>query len=87
MNMKKTHKWIISILLMIAISGTVQAQEEILNMILNPLTIILVFVVIVVAIFLLIGLTYISRYEVGIKTKKMFGAKMPQDKSLLEMVR
>lgn len=44
----------------------------------TPLNVIIVFLAIIILIFLLSGLTYISRYEVGIKTKKMFGAKMPQ---------
>jgi hypothetical protein len=37
-------------------------------------------VVIILALIFLLGLTYIGRYEVGIKTKKMFGAKMSQGK-------
>jgi len=35
-------------------------------------------VVVVLVIFALAGITYVSRYEVGIKTKRMFGEKMPQ---------
>lgn len=78
MDMKKMKsKLLVAIILMIVASGTAQAQG-IIDMVLSPFTIILVFVVIIVLIFLFIGLTYISRYEVGIKTKKMFGAKMPQ---------
>lgn len=77
---KMKNKLFIALILMIAISGTAQAQETqgIIDTVLNPFTIILVFIVIVVVLFLLSGIVYISRYEVGIKTKKMFGAKMPQ---------
>lgn len=46
----------------------------------NLLYIILAPIAFIIAIFFLSGLVYISRYEVGIKTKKMFGAKMPQGK-------
>lgn len=78
MDTKNTkNKLLIAIIFMIAISGTAQAQG-IIDTILNPFTIIFVFIVIIVLLFLLTGLTYISRYEVGIKTKKMFGAKMSQ---------
>ncbi len=42
------------------------------------LNIILVFLGIILIIFFLAGLVHIARYEVGIRTKKMFGAKMPQ---------
>lgn len=42
------------------------------------LNIIIIFLVIIPFFFFLAGLTYIRRYEVGIRTKKMFGAKMPQ---------
>ncbi len=38
----------------------------------------LVFLGIILLIFLSTGLVHITRYEVGIRTKKMFGAKMPQ---------
>jgi hypothetical protein len=44
------------------------------------LYVILIPIVFVLGLFFLSGLTYIGRYEVGIKTKKMFGAKMPQGK-------
>ncbi len=33
---------------------------------------------IALVIFVLAGIVYVSRYQVGIKTKKMFGKKMPQ---------
>ncbi len=33
---------------------------------------------IALVIFVLAGIVYVSRYKVGIKTKRMFGAKMPQ---------
>jgi SPFH domain / Band 7 family len=46
----------------------------------NLLYILIVPVVIIAGLFFLSGLVYISRYEVGIKTKKMFGAKMAQGK-------
>lgn len=46
----------------------------------NLLYILTVPVVIVAGLFFLSGLVYIGRYEVGIKTKKMFGAKMAQGK-------
>ena len=79
MDTKKTrNKLLATIILIVTTSGIARAQEGILNAIINPLTIILVILIIVAGIFLFIGLTYISRYEVGIKTKKMFGAKMPQ---------
>lgn len=78
MDTKNTkNKLLAALTLMIAASGTAQAQG-IIDTILNPFTIIFVFIVIIVLLFLLTGLTYISRYEVGIKTKKMFGAKMSQ---------
>lgn len=78
MEKKRTiNRLLGAIIFMIAASGTVQAQG-ILDIIFNPSTIILVFIVIIVLMFLFTGLTYISRYQVGIKTKKMFGAKMPQ---------
>jgi len=78
MDTKNTKsKLLAAIILMIVASGTAQAQG-ILDTVFNPFIIIFVFIVIIVLIFLLTGLTYISRYEVGIKTKKMFGAKMPQ---------
>ena len=38
----------------------------------------MVFSGILLLIFFLTGLVYIARYEVGIITKKIFGAKMPQ---------
>lgn len=81
MDTKNTkNKLLVTIILMIAISGTAQAQEAqgIIDTVLNPFAIILGFIAIVVVLFLLSGIVYISRYEVGIKTKKMFGAKMPQ---------
>jgi uncharacterized membrane protein YqiK len=78
MDTKNTkNKLLVALILMIAIGGTAQAQG-IVDTIFNPFTIILVVVVIVAILFLLSGIVYISRYEVGIKTKKMFGAKMPQ---------
>jgi len=46
----------------------------------NLLYILIVPVVIIAGIFFLSGLVIIGRYEVGIKTKKMFGAKMAQGK-------
>jgi regulator of protease activity HflC (stomatin/prohibitin superfamily) len=46
--------------------------------IINIFTIIIVFIVIIVGLFILSGIVLISRYEVGIRTKKMFGEKMPQ---------
>lgn len=39
-----------------------------------------IIVIIIIGLFFLSGLVYIGRYEVGIKTKKMFGEKMPQGK-------
>lgn len=75
---KMRNKLLATMVLIIMTSGIAQAQEGILDAIIIPLTIILVILVIVIGIFLFAGLTYISRYQVGIKTKKMFGAKMPQ---------
>jgi len=46
----------------------------------NLLYILIVPVVIIAGLFFLSGLVIIGRYEVGIKTKKMFGAKMAQGK-------
>lgn len=46
----------------------------------NLLYIVLAPIVVIIFIFFISGLVYISRYEVGIKTKKMFGEKMPQGK-------
>lgn len=42
------------------------------------LYIILIPIVIIIVLFFLAGLVYIGRYEVGIKTKKMFGVKLAQ---------
>jgi len=42
------------------------------------ITVVLAFIGLAILIFLLTGLTLIGRYEVGIRTRKMFGAKMPQ---------
>ena len=75
--MKNIQKCLITLILVIMIGGTAQAQG-IIDTILNPLIIIVVILVIVGLLFLLSGLVYISRYEVGIKTKKVFGVKMPQ---------
>lgn len=75
---KMKSKLLIAFIIMVAVSGTVQAQGEILNAIFNPLNIVSFLLIIGIGIFLLAGLTYISRYEVGIKTKKMLGAKMSQ---------
>lgn len=73
----KLNKLLLAIILMIAISGTAYAQEGIISgWVIGSALVVLI--VIGILAFLLIGLTYISRYEVGIKTKKMFGAKMPQ---------
>ncbi len=44
----------------------------------NLLYIVLVPIAIVILLFFLSGLVYIGRYDVGIKTKKMFVVKMPQ---------
>lgn len=44
------------------------------------LYIILAPIIIVIGLFFLSGIVYIGRYDVGILTKKMFGAKMPQGK-------
>lgn len=74
-NMK--NKLLVAIALVIASGGTAHAQG-IIETIINPLIIIVVIIVIVAVLFLLSGIVYISRYEVGIKTKKMFGDKMPQ---------
>ena len=41
-------------------------------------TILLAFSGIILLIFFFFGLVYVARYEVGITTRKMFGAKMPQ---------
>lgn len=46
----------------------------------NVLYILIIPVVLIAGIFFLSGLVYIGRYEVGIKTKKMFGTKMSQGK-------
>lgn len=46
----------------------------------NLLYVLIVPVLLIAGIFFLSGLVYIGRYEVGIKTKKMFGAKMGQGK-------
>ena len=46
----------------------------------NLLYIILAPIIIVIGLFFLSGIVYIGRYDVGILTKKMFGAKMPQGK-------
>lgn len=46
----------------------------------NILYILFILVIIVVGILILSGLVYIGRYEVGIKTKKIFGKKMSQGK-------
>jgi len=71
------NKLLVALTLVIAAGGTAQAQG-IIETIINPLIILLVIIVIVVVLFLLSGIVYISRYEVGIKTKKIFGDKMPQ---------
>lgn len=42
--------------------------------------IILIPIIVIVGLFFVLGIVYIGRYEVGIQTKKMFGAKMPQGK-------
>lgn len=78
--MKNIQKWLITLILVIMIGGTAQAQgitDTILTVV-SSLTILLVFIVIIVLLFLFSGIVYISRYEVGIKTKKILGAKMPQ---------
>ena len=67
---------LIAITLAITASGTARAQG--IADVLNIFTIILAVIVIIVILFILSGLVYISRYEVGIKTKKIFGEKMPQ---------
>lgn len=46
----------------------------------NLLYILIIPIVLIVGIFFLSGLVYIGRYEVGIKTKKILGAKMTQGK-------
>jgi uncharacterized membrane protein YqiK len=46
----------------------------------NVLYLLLIPIIIIAGLFFLSGLVYISRYEVGIKTRKMSGAKMPQGK-------
>lgn len=46
----------------------------------NILYLLLIPIIIIAGLFFLSGLVYISRYEVGIKTRKMSGAKMPQGK-------
>lgn len=74
--MKNISKLLAAIILLIAASGTAQAQG--IMDIINIFAIILVFIVIIVLIFLISGIVLISRYEVGIRTKKMFGEKMPQ---------
>lgn len=65
-----------AILLLIVVSGTAQAQG--ITDIINVFTVGSVFIIIIVGIFILSGIVLISRYEVGIRTKKMFGEKMPQ---------
>ncbi len=42
------------------------------------LDIFLIFFGTILIIFFITGLVYIARYEVGIRTKTIFGAKMPQ---------
>lgn len=69
-------KLLTAILLLIVVSGTAQAQG--IMDIINVFTIGSVFIVVIVGIFILSGIVLISRYEVGIRTKKMFGEKMPQ---------
>ena len=46
----------------------------------NLLYIILAPIIVAIGLFFLSGIVYIGRYDVGILTKKMFGAKMPQGK-------
>ncbi len=46
----------------------------------DPLYLIMVPIVIIIVLFFISGLVYIGRYDVGIKTRKIFGAKMPQGK-------
>lgn len=46
----------------------------------NILYLLLIPIILIAGLFFLSGLVYISRYEVGIKTRKMSGAKMPQGK-------
>lgn len=72
--MKDFWKILAAILLLMVAGGTVQAQEDIINI----FTIIIAIILLVGVIFLALSIVLISRYEVGIRTKKMFGAKMPQ---------
>ena len=77
--MKNISKWLTAIMLLIVASGTAYAQG--ISDIINIFTIgvgILVIIVIIAGLFILSGIVLISRYEVGILTKKMFGKKMPQ---------
>lgn len=74
-NMK--NRLLVAITLAIAAGGTAQAQG-IIDTVVNPLIDILVIIAIIAVLFTLSGLVYISRYQVGIKTKKMSGKKMPQ---------
>lgn len=57
-------------------------MADILGMEVDLLYVILVPIVLVIGIFFLSGLVSIGRYEVGIKTRKMFGKKMPQGKMI-----
>lgn len=72
-----TNKLFVAIILAIVAGGTAHAQG-IIDTIVNPLIDIIVIIVVIAILFILSGIVYISRYEVGIKTKKMFGKKMPQ---------
>lgn len=57
---------------------TFKGEMKMVLELITPLSIIIVILAIILFFFFLAGLTYIRRYEVGIRTKKMFGAKMPQ---------
>ncbi len=70
--MKNISRLAATIMLFIVASGTAQAQG--IMDIINIFTI----GIVLIALFIISGIVLISRYEVGIRTKKMFGEKMPQ---------
>ncbi len=75
-DISNISKLLAATILLIVASGTAQAQG--ITDIINFVSIGILFIIIIVLIFIFWGLVYVSRYEVGIKTKKMFGKKMSQ---------
>lgn len=51
---------------------------EILDIIMGMVIILIGIIILISVILILTGIVYVSRYQVGIKTKKIFGKKMPQ---------